>query len=485
MRLTISVDSWAARLLLALAVTPIASCSTAGEPTASRTVCEKPQPVLTPGDAGYELCSSGVIHRRAALECPAPTVFQACMTGVGGSGSGSGAGGSGAGGSGGAGGGAGAVPTQCTTDADCKAQPHGTCQGLVPDCGCSYSCRTDAECGPDRSCVCGEYQSTCKVAGCASDADCGGFLCAVELVVDGRGCATIQVLQCLTAEDTCITNADCEVGTMCVRSNGHLSCSGSSVSEPRCCASCGRPFLVDGAHRQAPEASRGDWMAAGQEPCLEGLAADEREALAAHWTSVGLMEHASIAAFARFSLQLLAVGAPPELLRDAQAAMADETEHTRLCFALASAYAGRSIGPGRLSLSGALDAQDDRAILITTIREGCIGETLAAIEAAEASAHATDPAVRAVLTQIAADEERHALLAWRYVAWAIGNGGEAMAVIAAAELEAVFAEPIAVGESNDALLVHGVTGDARGAEIRRQAIARVIRPAARGVLARA
>jgi hypothetical protein len=473
MRLNTSLESWAARFLLALAITPLAaSCgSVTGSGTPGQPVtCDNPKPYLTAKDSGYEQCDNGIIHRREVLSCGAPSAT-ACMNSAG---------------AGGAGGGGGASAGGCTTNADCTAFPGGYCEAGSTSCDCIYSCVTDADCGAGSSCECGPYQSTCVTSSCKTDADCGGFLCALERVFDATGCNPTEQLACLTAADTCNSDSDCQVGVLCVRVDGHLKCDDSSTGPAPCCTNipglCGRPFLIDGATRQAEAASRSDWMAAGQEVRLDGIDARERAALAAHWTRVGLMEHASIAAFARFSLQLLAVGAPPELVRDAQAAMADETDHTLLCFALASAYAGRSIGPGRLSLSGALDAQDDRTILITTIREGCIGETLAAIEAAEAGAHAEDPAVRAVLAKIAVDEERHALLAWRYVAWAIAGNPE-LAAVASAELDAALAEPIAAGARDDAMLAHGVTGDARGAEIRRQAMAQVIGPAAYAVLA--
>jgi hypothetical protein len=77
----------------------------------------------------------------------------------------------------------------------------------------------------------------------------------------------------------------------------------------------------------------------------------ERATQAEHWTKLGQMEHASIAAFARLQLQLLALGAPPDLVQACNQALIDETAHTRLCFGLASAYAGRGIGPGPLDVS--------------------------------------------------------------------------------------------------------------------------------------
>ena len=115
-----------------------------------------------------------------------------------------------------------------------------------------------------------------------------------------------------------------------------------------------------------------------------------RAELATRWTEVALMEHASIAAFARFALEILSLGAPPELLVQTHAAMTDETVHARDAFALASAYAGRAVGPGALDVGAALSSRTPLDIVRTTILEGCIGETVAAVEAAEAREHATD-----------------------------------------------------------------------------------------------
>ncbi len=145
-----------------------------------------------------------------------------------------------------------------------------------------------------------------------------------------------------------------------------------------------------------------------------------RDRVAQHWTEIAQMEHASIAAFARFVLQLLAFGAPQELVADAQRAMADETTHARLAYGLASAYAGRDIGPAPIAIGGCLDgAAEVRAFVATTFAEGCVGEVMAALEAREALEYAQEPAVRAALETIARDEARHAELAWRTVAWAL------------------------------------------------------------------
>src|SRR5258708_9885769 len=175
------------------------------------------------------------------------------------------------------------------------------------------------------------------------------------------------------------------------------------------------------------------------------------------------MEHASIAAFARFALQLLAVGAPPDLVMAAQRAMADETKHAQLAFALAAAYGDRDLGPRSLAIDACLDETDLPALVATVFAEGCIGETVAAVEAREALEHARDPAVVAVLKIIAEDETRHAELAWRTTAWAIAVGGDAVRE----RLEAAIAQEMARTDAaldggptaEEELLAHGIVGE--------------------------
>jgi hypothetical protein len=137
-----------------------------------------------------------------------------------------------------------------------------------------------------------------------------------------------------------------------------------------------------------------------------------------------------VAAFARFVLELLALGAPADLVEEATRAIADETEHAKLCFAVASRYAGKPMGPATLDVAGALDRVSLESAVRSAVVEGCIGETLAAIEAAEAFEHAVDPAVKAVLSRIADDEARHAALAWRFVRWALERQGATLSRVA-------------------------------------------------------
>lgn len=199
----------------------------------------------------------------------------------------------------------------------------------------------------------------------------------------------------------------------------------------------GRPFLVEEAPRTAfaERADRG-WSLGVLAPDTAGLDPEVRRALAAAWTADALLEHASIAAFSRFALELLAVGAPADLVIAAHKAALDEVRHARICFALAQGYAGAPIGPSAFPFDGAIAVSSDLASLAAaTAREGCIGETLSAVLAAEQIARATDPAVRRALSAIAEDESRHAELAWRTVAWAIDRGGDAVRAAVVAVFE--------------------------------------------------
>jgi hypothetical protein len=182
--------------------------------------------------------------------------------------------------------------------------------------------------------------------------------------------------------------------------------------------------LVSDLPRVAEIAPRTDWLDASLTPNLSGLSPQQRAELAAHWARLGQMEHASIAAFARFNLQLLSLAAPAELVTACQRALVDETNHTRLCFGLASQYAGTSLGPDRLEIQHCLEDDDLEAVMRLVLSEGCIGETVAALEALEGAASATDPVVRQVLQRIARDEQAHAELAFKFIRWALARSSQ-------------------------------------------------------------
>jgi hypothetical protein len=263
------------------------------------------------------------------------------------------------------------------------------------------------------------------------------------------------------------------------------TCCYQGVVEPNYICGTGRPFTVAEGARTAARRERRDWCAPRSPDAAAALDPATRRALAAAWAREASYEHASIASFARLSLELLAVGAPPELVRDAQRAMGDEIRHAELCFALASGYAGVPVGPDALPFDGALGRVSLADVAAAVVREGCIGETLAALAAAEARDLATDPAVRAALDEIATDEADHAAMSWRLAAWAHDVGGDDVrAAIAAAFAASV--DPSFSDEGEDvALDAFHANGRLTAAELRAaasRALAEVVRPAAAALL---
>jgi hypothetical protein len=195
----------------------------------------------------------------------------------------------------------------------------------------------------------------------------------------------------------------------------------------------------------APARPRTDWL----EVSL-GLAdvsdAATCAALARAWLRDAQLEHASIAAFTRFSLQLLALGAPAELVSAAQRAALDEVDHAQACFSLASRYAGRAVGPGELPMPSSLMLTSLADAAVACVHEGCVAETIAARVAYEQLQHASDEQAHAALIRIAMDETRHAALGYQFVRWAIAAGGGAVyeavqAAFAASRQQLMAADP--------------------------------------------
>jgi hypothetical protein len=219
-----------------------------------------------------------------------------------------------------------------------------------------------------------------------------------------------------------------------------------------------RPFLVGASLRKASIVPRDDWGGA-MSPAGD-LDRKTRRALALAWAEDGREEHASIAAFARFTLLLLSVGAPPHFIVASQRASLDEVRHARDCFALAERHGAGAVGPSPLVVHDCLGSTSLVEIAALAAQEGCLGETIGVVLVEEALAGARDPAVREVLTRIHRDEIRHAELAWRFARWAIERGGAPVqAAVETAILEAISetrrAPILDYGIDDDAWRAHG------------------------------
>jgi hypothetical protein len=256
-------------------------------------------------------------------------------------------------------------------------------------------------------------------------------------------------------------------------------------SEDLCCYHwfeycSGRPLLDDDTQVLAA-LRRGDaWSSdpdsvGGPAPDLD---ARTRERLAAAWLEDARMEHASIAAFARATLELMALGAPPALLADVQRASLDEVRHAGRCFALAARYSGAQREPGPLPALAPRPANHAQLAADTFI-EGCVGETIAALMASRQARGCADDAVRETLVMIADDEARHAALAWRTIEWALAQDGPAVAEAlrrAADDLRPTPEEVGAVEADEPSLRAHGRLGARAQADARLDAWREIIDP---------
>jgi hypothetical protein len=405
-------------------------------------------------EAGYVQCLQGFMHRPAPARCAQTPVRSRDTTG--------------------------AAADTCVTDGDCAHLDNGRCYATPPfgTLTCVSSCETDADCGPGFGCLCGTIANLCVPTNCDTDADCGGELLCVSYGARGDPWAAGIGFACQLPDDGCTVS--CPSG---------YACTVDTTADPiaRDCLALagaggsGRPFLVLGKERLARATARNDWRSGESAlPELGALTAPERLALATHWQSAALMEHASIAAFARFALELLSLGAPADLLEQATTAMQDEQRHATTCFALASAFAGSQLGPGALSVNGCLAAVDLESVTVTTFLEGCIGETIAAVEARELALTAADPVVRETLARIAEDEARHALLAWAFLRWALRKGDARLAervhAVWLREADRCVAPESGVGLTPERALALGLPPAGFRAEIRRRVLEEIVKP---------
>jgi hypothetical protein len=167
--------------------------------------------------------------------------------------------------------------------------------------------------------------------------------------------------------------------------------------------------------------------------------------LAEQWRENGKTEHASVAAFARLTLDMMTVGAPPALIAAANRDALDEIRHTELCFSLARSLDSRSISPGPFP-----QVRQGRALprlrtlclaklAIDSMIDGALHEGVSARIIARLARRCEVPGIRAILTEIAADEGRHAAHGWAVMEWCFEEGGRP---VGAALLGAIGALPI-------------------------------------------
>ncbi|PRP95135.1 ferritin-like domain-containing protein [Enhygromyxa salina] len=125
---------------------------------------------------------------------------------------------------------------------------------------------------------------------------------------------------------------------------------------------------------------------------------------------IAVMEQVSITAFMELAAQLEARGGPAELVARCRAAALDERRHVELVVELGAARPKATLEPAAATTLLA-------EIALHNAVEGCVTETWAALLARHQAEHAPELRVREAFEQIAADEARHAQLAWELHAY--------------------------------------------------------------------
>lgn len=251
---------------------------------------------------------------------------------------------------------------------------------------------------------------------------------------------------------------------------------------------CGRPFVVGGEARVARARACLEWAHPG--PQRDGApAVSVSSSIAREWLHDALAEHASIASFSAFTLSLLALGAPAALVRGSTIAAQDEVFHATTCFALAAAYGDESLGPAPLPMTDLRVETDLASAAARAFMDGCFGETAAALIARASLDVCGAPDVRVALARIALDEASHAELAWQFVAWALRQGGDAVASALSSSLEQALATvsgtSCRASERACAEWHHaGRLSEGERASITERALRDIVRPALAALLSR-
>ena len=226
----------------------------------------------------------------------------------------------------------------------------------------------------------------------------------------------------------------------------------------------GRQLRSFGKVLLPPVVSSSDWAASSTRFEVDDSA---RPALAHQWRENGRTEHASVAAFARHTLDLLALGAPPSLVAAAQRDALDEIRHAQLCFALARSIDGVAESPGafpEIQKARALSSVRSVALAqlaVDSLLDGALHEGVSARVLAKLARRAEDERIRAVLKELAADEGRHAAHGWEVVEWCVAVGGEGVIDALAGAVRALPEEmrsPLPEGARDGAWEKYGIHG---------------------------
>jgi hypothetical protein len=268
--------------------------------------------------------------------------------------------------------------------------------------------RTDATLAPLEGGAAADATAIALDAG-AHDAACDPVYLDGE--ADGSGCDFFEHLACNLPPGTATEGCAIFLVT-CTQICGQTAGYPCKVSECDDGSFPSGPITVECTTGKIGCADGGRRPAGLVEPRPEA----EREnvtALGAWLARLAWMEAASVHAFRALRDDLVALGAPASLVRRAERAARDEAVHARVVARLARGHGGkprraRVVRRRRRSLE---------ALARHNAVEGCVREAFAALVATWQARHAPEAEIAAAMARIAADETRHAALAWAVAGW--------------------------------------------------------------------
>jgi hypothetical protein len=177
---------------------------------------------------------------------------------------------------------------------------------------------------------------------------------------------------------------------------------------------------------------------AGRRP--DGLAeftdASGADPVGSFYATCAYLEAASVHAFRIMRRELMAFGAPADLLDGALRAEADEVKHTRMTRKIARAHGGK---PPKVRVKKHVSRSLEEIATENAV-EGCVRETFGALIAMWQAEHATDASIAKAMKEIAVDETRHAALSWSVASWVDTKLDTAARARVAAARERAFAD---------------------------------------------
>ncbi len=195
------------------------------------------------------------------------------------------------------------------------------------------------------------------------------------------------------------------------------------------------------------------------------LTAAERARLAETWRRRSAAEYLAVSTFSVLCIDLVAAGAPADVLSHCVRAQLDEIRHAELAVRMVEVYGGQRIEP----VAGMSSLPDDpkqpklHQAVANTLLVSCVSETYATTVLTATRDLTTDPVAHAVLTSIYSDEVMHARLGWSYLRWALDKGGQPVADAAAKMVPRalrgvanVIERERPIGEVTDAVRAHGL-----------------------------